>query len=109
MNRLIAKISAAAALSLAAMPFIVLADAAHADVRIQVGDLSRADQAAAFTQRISAAADTFCAVDVRDLAGASRVAACRQAVQDEAVASLSAEQRAQLASNAGVTMTLAAR
>lgn len=81
--------------TLAAAPLAALAPAAHAEaLTVRVGDLSRSDGAAAFNQRLARAASALCAgTPAADLV---RNQACRTAVREEALAQLSAAQRAQL-------------
>ena len=73
MGKLIAKISTAAVLALAALPALGLAQAVHAApvqpvVRIPVGDLdlSRADHALVLKTRIDAAGEAMCRQRARE-------------------------------------------
>ena len=97
MNRFVSRTANVATWALAAMPIVALAFAAHAqEVRVQYGDLSQPAQAAAFSQRLDAAASTICASYVRPIDGISRLAACKDAVRAEGLAKLDAAQRMQL-------------
>lgn len=81
--------------------------AAHADaVHIRVGDVSQADGARAFNQRLAAATRSLCGgYALTDLAGRG---ACQAAVRDEALAQLTPNQRAELATpNHGLAMAAA--
>ena len=98
MSKILNTLSAVGALVLAATPLAAVAGFAHAadyqPVRIQVSDLdfNTASGAASFRHRVNVAADTMCAAGA-DL-GAR--AACRSAVQGEAVERLGPSQRQEL-------------
>jgi UrcA family protein len=99
MNRFVANTANVATWALAVMPMIALAGAAHAqEVRVRVGDLSQPAGAASFARHVETAASAICATYVRPIEAAGRMAACKQAVRDEASAQLSAAQRQQVAS-----------
>jgi UrcA family protein len=98
MHRFIANTANVATWALAVMPMIALAGAAHAqDIKVQVGDLSQPAAAARFERHLDVAAKAICASYVRPIDGATRAAACKQAVRAEAMDKLSAAQREQLA------------
>ena len=110
MHRFIAKTANAATWALAVMPMIALAGAAQAqDVRVHVGDLSQPADAARFNRHLDFAANTLCASFVRPIDGARRVAACKEAVREEAMDKLSADQRVQLAAATPVISVASAR
>jgi UrcA family protein len=92
----------AAALACAVVPLMALAGAARAEgVRVQVGDLSQPEQAAAFGRNLDAAAQKVCSVYPDGVRHGGTIRLCRQAVRDEAMAQLSPAQRAELAAYAG--------
>ncbi|MDO8378018.1 UrcA family protein [Phenylobacterium sp.] len=99
MFKLTAKISAVAAIALAALPALALTTAAHAaPMTLQVGDLSTAAGVAAFEQRLDRLATNVCAA--RSPATGTRIVktqGCIEAVRAEAMDKLSAAQRSQLA------------
>jgi UrcA family protein len=75
-----------------------LAGAAQAeDHRIAVGDLSQADAAHAFENRLDATARSMCDFYANDASRPANVAACKIAVRAEALDQLSQTQRLQLA------------
>jgi UrcA family protein len=81
--------------ALATTPVAAITQVAQAeDLKVRVGDLSRSDGARAFNQRVDRAADSFCSGS--PAADLGRLQACRAAVRDEALAQLSAAQRAQV-------------
>ena len=99
-----------AALILAATSVTALAGAAQAeDQRIPVGDLSRADAAQAFAQRLDATARTMCDFYANDASRPARLAACKTAVREEALDQLTPVQRAQLQAHADDGMRMAAQ
>ena len=79
----ITKSAAIASLAIAAIPFVALGSAAHAQtVRISDLDMSRSAQVQVFNGRVERAADQFCSrtVDARAL---DRMAACKAGVRAE--------------------------
>ncbi|HEX7759083.1 MAG TPA: UrcA family protein [Caulobacteraceae bacterium] len=81
--------------AMAATPVLATAAGAQAeDLRIRVGDLSQTGAAKAFNERLDHAARLFCAGMSR--ADLARSEACKAAIREEALAQLSAAQRAQL-------------
>ena len=99
MSKLITKITAAAALALAAIPMLALTTAAHAaPMSLKVGDLSTAAGVAAFEQRLDRVAKTLC--DAERLGVGARMVkteGCIEAVRAEAMDSLTQSQRSQVA------------
>ncbi len=81
--------------ALAVTPVAALATSAHAeDMRVAVGDLSKADGALAFKARLTQASRALCSgISPVDLA---RADSCKAAVREEALAQLSSVQLAQL-------------
>ena len=104
MNRLISKTANAATWVLAAMPMIALAGAVHAqEIRVRVGDLSQPTAAAAFDQRIDAAATAICQSYYRPIDGLSRMSACKAAVRQEAMDKLASARHVRLSQGAVVS------
>jgi UrcA family protein len=89
------------AAALAALPILALASGAFAEgVHIQYGDLSRPEQAAAFSQRIDIAAKQICS-SIGFSAGQQRqISDCKAEVREEAMAQLNRAQREQMAAYA---------
>ena len=73
-------------------------------MRVKVGDLSQPAQAAAFAQRLDAAAHSLCANSPESLIHSGVVLACKQAVREEALAQLTPTQRAALAADGQVRL-----
>ena len=101
MSKVLNTLSAIGALTMAATPLAALGGMAHAaeagrPAHILVADLnlSQPGDAATFRQRVDAAAETFCAD--RGGLGLNAVNSCRQAIREEAVALLGAQQRQDL-------------
>ncbi|MGA0604156.1 UrcA family protein [Caulobacter sp. KR2-114] len=93
-------------LTIVALAVTSLLWATHAgaeDLRIRVGDVSQADGAHAFNDRLASAARALCAGYSRaDLAARD---ACAASVRRQALAQLTADQRAELATpNHGMAM-----
>jgi UrcA family protein len=87
------------AASLAALALATLAGAAHAeDQHIQVGDLSRPDQAAKFERQLTQVTETFCGARRDHLGHLSDYQDCVAAVRGEALDQLSPAQRQHFAS-----------
>lgn len=108
MNTLIHRTAAGAALALAILPFAAAATAVHAqDMRVKVGDLSHAQEVAAFDRRVDAVADSLCPRDYQAATGRADAEACRQAVHAEVLAKLSDTQRLELASTGPATTQIA--
>jgi UrcA family protein len=81
-------------LAIAAVAGLAMAGAAQAQVHVRVGDLSQTGGADAFNARVDRAARSVCqGISAADLA---RMEACRAGVREEALAQLSAAQRAEI-------------
>lgn len=82
---------------------LATAGAQAQDLHVRVGDVSQADGAHSFNQRLAAATRSLCGdIAHTDL---SRRGACEAAVRSQAMAQLSATQRAELATpNHGMAM-----
>lgn len=91
------KLVAVAAAALPLMAFACGAQAQDGGVRVSVGDLSRADQAAAFAHRLDVAAKELCWRYPESLQRKAIVAACKDEVRDEAMRQLTPSQRVQFA------------
>jgi len=93
-------------LGLLAASTLVTATAHAEDLRIHVGDVSQADGVQAFNDRLAAAARNLCAGYSRaDLAARE---ACAASVRSQALAQLTPQQRAELATpNHGMAMAAA--
>lgn len=89
---------ALAAAAVVALPLAAFAAQPSEGVTLKVGDLSHADQAAAFARQLDRASDQLCSDLIPDGMGLqSRLASCRQAVRQEALQKLSPSQQAQFA------------
>ena len=101
------------AIALAAVSVIgasALASAAQAeDQKIAVGDLSQADAAHSFVNRLDATARNMCDFYADAARRPANVAACKVAVREEALGQLSKTQRAQLAAYADQGVRVAAQ
>lgn len=91
-----------AAVAAATLPLIAFAAGAHAEDgrRLKVGDLTQADQAAAFARQLDAVGDELCAASpgyAQSLQRKTVVASCKQVVRDEAMRQLSPTQQVQFA------------
>ena len=99
MSKLTAKIASAVALALSAIPMLALTAPAHAaPMAVEVGDLSTAAGVAAFEQRLDRVAGKMCAAQRQDVGPRIvKTAGCVEAVRAEAMDSLTASQRSQVA------------
>jgi UrcA family protein len=97
-----------AALAAALASGAMLASAAQAEgLRVKVGDLSSPAQAAAFSQRLDAAAQKLCRAYPEGIHHKALVQDCTQEVRDEAMRQLAPDQRAQLAAYSRTEMASA--
>ena len=110
MSKVLNILSAIGALTMAATPLVAVGGMAHAaevgvPVHILVADLNlgQASGAAVFRHRVDAAAETFCAD--RGGLGLNAVNSCRQAIREEAVERLGAQQRQDLRSTLASSRT----
>lgn len=87
-----------AAAAVVALPLAAFAAPPAEGVTLKVGDLSQADQAAAFAHRLDRVSDQLCSELVPGGMGLqNRMASCREAVRQEALQKLSPSQQAQFA------------
>lgn len=87
-----------ATVAAAALPLMAFTWGAHAEgVHVAVGDLSQADQAAAFAHRLDKAAEQLCHSFPDNIHRRALEADCAAEVRSEAMAQLTSSQRLQFA------------